>query len=109
MQDAVDFWQRLKVLPPDADIEDRANQLGAVACVEGVLAAVTSISVEECKPVRERFGFYRVLVDPVFRGQDLVPPLVDTSWRLQATRRQPTRSAFAGSITSCLNNGPIDW
>jgi len=65
--DAIAFWTRLNLLPPDVDPEQRARELAAIAYKDGRIAGVTTIALTRVEQVRARLGMLRGAVDPEFR------------------------------------------
>ena len=63
-RDAMEFWQRLGILPPDVTPEDRARELAACAYRGGRLVGVTTATISPYPPLRARFAFMRVAVAP---------------------------------------------
>ena len=62
--DAIAFWNRLGILPPNVRPEDRAKELVAAAYRDGVLIGVTTAAFDRLESLRARFAFARVAVDP---------------------------------------------
>jgi hypothetical protein len=62
--DAVDFWNRLGILPADVSPEDRAKELTAVAYKDGRIVGVHTARIERLEQVRARLAFIRSAVDP---------------------------------------------
>jgi hypothetical protein len=65
--DAIDFWNRLGILPSDVSPEERAKELAAVAYKDGRMVAVTTIRLAQVKQVRARLGMLRAATDPEHR------------------------------------------
>lgn len=65
--DAIAFWRRLGLLPPDVDPEARAKELVAVAYKDGALAAVATATLTRLEFLRARFAMIRAAVDPEWR------------------------------------------
>lgn len=63
-QDALAFWERLGILPPDVSPEERARELAAGAYRDGRLVGVTTATISPYPPLRAKFAFMRVAVDP---------------------------------------------
>jgi hypothetical protein len=74
--DAVDFWERLGLLPPDVDPAERARQLAAVAYRDGALIGVMTAALERVEPVRARLAMIRAAVDPEHRRTHVVMALL---------------------------------
>lgn len=67
VRDALAFWERLGILPPDLNPEDRARELAAAAYRDGRLIAVSTATVSLYPPLRAKFAFMRSAVDPEAR------------------------------------------
>jgi hypothetical protein len=65
--DAVDFWTRLNILPPDVRPEDRAKELIAVVYRDDRIVGVHTAMISELEQVRARFAAFRSAVDPAYR------------------------------------------
>jgi hypothetical protein len=65
--DAIDFWNRLDVLPPGVKPEERAKQLIAAAYKDGRLVAVSTATIEYVDMLRARFAVLRGATDPEYR------------------------------------------
>ena len=63
-RDAIAFWQRLDILPPDVKPAERAKELAAAAYQDGRLVGVSTVSLHRYEPLRGRFAFYRCAVEP---------------------------------------------
>ena len=63
LRDALAFWDRLGILPPDVEPDDRARELAAAAYRDGKLVGVTTAVVTLYPPLRARFAFFRCAVD----------------------------------------------
>ncbi len=66
-RDAIAFWRRLGLLPPDIAPAARAKELLHVFYVGGQVAAVSTASIEDMPFLRARIGMMRVAVDPAHR------------------------------------------
>ena len=64
VRDAIAFWERLAILPPDVTPEDRARELAAGAYRDGRLVGVTTATISSYPPLRAKFAFMRVAVGP---------------------------------------------
>ena len=64
VRDAIAFWDRLGILPPEVTPEDRAGQLAAAAYARDRLIGVTTATISLYPPLRAKFAFMRVAVDP---------------------------------------------
>lgn len=73
--DAIDFWRRLDILPPDVKPEDRAKELAAVAYKDGRLAAVCTLQLARLEQVRARLGMVRSATDPEHRRSHVAQAL----------------------------------
>jgi GNAT superfamily N-acetyltransferase len=73
--DAIEFWNRLDILPPDVTAKERARELAAVAYKDGKLVAVTTIRLAEVKQVRARLGMLRAATDPEHRQSNVARAL----------------------------------
>ena len=88
-RDAVAFWQRMQILPPGVQPEDRASELVAVAYANGEVVGVATAQLAQIKTLRGRFAAYRCAVDPAHRRQGLARALTVFSrdlleqWSLQ--------------------------
>ncbi|HYD13245.1 MAG TPA: hypothetical protein VEC11_10395 [Allosphingosinicella sp.] len=65
--DAIAFWRRLELLPPDVAPGQRAAELVAVAYRGERLAGVQTAAIEPVEQVRARLAMLRGAVDPDFR------------------------------------------
>lgn len=73
--DAVAFWGRLGLLPPDVDPAARAKQLAAVAYKDGQLIGVMTVTFQRIDFLRARFAMIRGAVDPDHRRGHVVSAL----------------------------------
>ena len=64
VRDALAFWERLGILPPDVRPEDRARELAAAAYRDGRLIGVSTATITSYPPLRAKFAFMRSAVDP---------------------------------------------
>lgn len=80
-RDAIDLWSRLNALPEGTRPADRAAELSSVAYVGNKLAGVVTAVIRPCDQVKEKFAFYRALIDPDFRGEGVMLPMVQETWR----------------------------
>lgn len=65
--DAVAFWHRLGILPPDVTPEERARELTAVAYKDGRVVGVHTVALGRLEIVRARLAMLRTAVDPEHR------------------------------------------
>ena len=65
--DAIAFWRRLAVLPPDIAPEQRARDLIAVAYRDDRIVGVHTATIERVEQVRVRLAMLRSAVDPDYR------------------------------------------
>lgn len=65
--DAIEFWQRLDILPPDVAPEQRAKELTAVAYQDGRIVGVHTAVLARLEQVRARLAMIRSAVDPEHR------------------------------------------
>ncbi len=74
-RDAVEFWNRVKVLPPDVQPEDRVSELAAVTYDGDKVIAVATAQIARIKTLHGRFAGFRCAVDPAYRQQGLAKAL----------------------------------
>lgn len=65
--DAVAFWHRLGILPPDVAPRQRAKQLISVVYKDDRLVGVHTGTIERVEQVRSRLVMLRSAVDPGYR------------------------------------------
>lgn len=65
--DAVEFWRRLDILPPDVKPEERAKELVAVAYKDGRIIGVCTAQLARLDQVRARLAMIRSATDPEYR------------------------------------------
>lgn len=65
--DAVAFWTRLNLLPPEVRPEQRAKELVAVAYKDGRIAGVCTAQLARLEQVRARLAMIRSATDPDYR------------------------------------------
>jgi hypothetical protein len=65
--DAIAFWNRLGILPPDVTPEARARELTAVAYKDGLVVGVHTVALGRLEIVRARLAMLRTAVDPEHR------------------------------------------
>ena len=70
--DALALWSRLKLLPPKANPQARADEIVAAAYLGDQLAAVGTAYPSEVLLLRRRFAVWRVAVAPEFRRHHLM-------------------------------------
>jgi hypothetical protein len=66
-KDAIDFWNRLGILPRNATAEERAKELTAVAYKNGRIVGVHTARLGRLDQVRARLAMLRSAVDPDHR------------------------------------------
>ena len=66
-RDAIHFWRRLNILPPDVTPEERAKELIAAAYKDGRLVGVTTGVPQRLDFLRAEFVMIRGAVDPDHR------------------------------------------
>lgn len=59
---------------------DRLPQLSSVAYAGERLIGVATVEIRFFEQVQEKFAFYRVLLDPEFRGRNMMSPLAEETW-----------------------------
>lgn len=64
------FWERTRALDPE-QIEERMNQLCALAYSDGQVAAASTGHFFDFKRLKSRFVYYRTIVDGSMRRQEL--------------------------------------
>lgn len=69
--DAIAFWRRLGILPPDVAPEERARELVAAAYKDGRVVAVSTATLGRLEQVRARLAMLRGAVDPDHRRSRL--------------------------------------
>lgn len=74
--DAIAFWERLGLLPPDVSPAARAKELVALAYRGGAVAGVMTAKVQQVDAVRARLAMIRAAVDPAQRQTHVVMALV---------------------------------
>lgn len=79
-RDATALWARLQALPEGVAVEDRLPQLSSVAYHGERLVGVVTVDIRPFEQVRQQFAFYRVLIDPEFRGKNVMSPLAEETW-----------------------------
>jgi hypothetical protein len=72
---ATALWKELGVLPQGTSAAERAAQLFGAALVNGELAGVSTVVLDELPQLRARFGFFRCLVAPSYRRRYLARKL----------------------------------
>ena len=86
---AIDFWNRLRLLPRNVRPEQRAKELCSVAIQNGSVIALTTATIEPVKQFRCRMVTYRLSAQPAMRRRDVVAELTDFTrvqmeeWSLQ--------------------------
>jgi hypothetical protein len=65
--DAIAFWSRLKLLPPNVAPEERAKELIAVVYKDDRIVGVHTATIERVEQVRTRLAMIRSAVDPDYR------------------------------------------
>lgn len=65
--DAIAFWRRLAILPPDVAPEQRAKELVAVVYRDDRIVGVHTATIERVEQVRTRLAMIRSAVDPEHR------------------------------------------
>ena len=65
--DAMAFWARLGILPPDVSPAQRAKELIAVVYKDDAVVGVHSATIERVEQVRARLAMLRSAVDPAHR------------------------------------------
>ena len=70
--DALALWERLRLLPPKANPQRRADEIVVAAYMGDEMAAVGTAYMSEVKLVRQRCALWRVAVAPEFRRHHLM-------------------------------------
>lgn len=70
-RDAIAFWRKTSILPPEVRPEDRASELVAVAYGDERVVGVATAQVAVIKTLHGKFAGYRCAVDPDFRRRGL--------------------------------------
>ena len=78
-RDAIDYWTRTGLLPPDVDPADRARELVAVAYFGRRVIGATTATLNHYGPLRARFAFLRGAVDPAYRRRQVGRTLLQFS------------------------------
>jgi GNAT superfamily N-acetyltransferase len=78
-RDAIAYWTRTGLLPPDVEPADRARELVAVAYSGDRIIGATTATVNHYGPLRARFAFLRGAVDPAFRRRQVGRTLLQFS------------------------------
>ncbi len=74
IEDARQFWRDMDVMS-EQDIDARSHQLCALAYVDGKVAAASTVRLHDYTFLRARFAYYRTIVSPDFRRQNLASNL----------------------------------
>jgi hypothetical protein len=74
-REAIQFWNRLMILPAGVDAAARAKELVAVAHLNGEVAGVATASIEDLAFVRSRFAMFRCAVAPEHRRSRIAAEL----------------------------------
>jgi len=93
-REAIEFWDRMKILPPGIDPASRAKELLLVARRGGELVGVATASIDDLPMVKSRFAMFRCSVAPEHRrsgiGQEMLvraKPLLE-QWSLEHPEKQ---------------------
>lgn len=65
--DAVEFWNRIGILPPGIAPEERAKELVAAVYAGGRIVAVATAALQYVPELRARFAIIRASTDPDYR------------------------------------------
>lgn len=79
-RDAVlDFWRRSNAMPEGVDPEGRLDQLVATAWLGDVLVGTSTAEIGIYSALSRKFAFYRYLVDPAYRRQNISREITRTT------------------------------
>lgn len=81
-RDAMRLWERLRTLPSDVEPRQRASELCIAAYAGRELIGVSTAVIGELPALRNRFAFFRCLVDPKCRGVTVAGSLLMRSFRV---------------------------
>ncbi len=71
-QDAIAAWTAQGALPEDVNPQDRAREICSIAYDSDTLAAISTVDIRPCKPLRNRlFGYLRVFTLPQYEQQEI--------------------------------------
>jgi len=70
------LWERLRMLPPGAQADERAAQLCIVGRVDGQLAAVSTAEITLMPRLRHRLAMVRAMVHPGYRSVEAILGLI---------------------------------
>lgn len=73
--DARAFWREIGVVMTPEEMDQRANELCALAYADGKVAAVSTTHLFDLPRLRSRFFYYRTVVGAGFRRQNLASRL----------------------------------
>lgn len=105
--EAVAFWRRLAILPPDVAPEDRAKELAALAYRRGELIGVSTATLQRIDSLRGRFAFARAAIDPAHRRTHAaIALIVYTRDLLERWSEEHPEEALAG-LTAVIENREI--
>src|SRR5262245_22048576 len=85
VDDSIEFWHRLSVLPPNVSAMQRARELCSVAYVDSQLVGVSTAALEYYPSLRSRLAFFRCLVSPQHVHRRIAKRLTDYSRELLET------------------------
>lgn len=95
--DAIDFWQHHEILSAGGDGSERASQLAAVAYDGDSLVGVTTAFIDLYPPLGEKLSFYRLLIHPDRRGEDIMVPMVMATFHaIQAWSKEHPEAEVSG-------------
>jgi len=105
--DAVGLWKRLNALPVHVDMQQRASELCLAAYRGAELIGVSTAVVRELPALRNRFAFFRCIVDPQHRGFVVAGGLLENSFRLLSDWSHANRPARVMGMAAIQENRNI--
>lgn len=66
-KDALNWWRQSKILPAEATIQSRLEELAAVGYVNDEFAGTVTAVIGQYEPLHRKFAFLRISVVPAFR------------------------------------------
>lgn len=97
--DATAIWQKLDLLPPTVNVNDRLKELALLAYEDGQAVGVSTLNIMHYEPVKQKFAFVRGVVLPEYRRTYVAQRLLAATYQMiEAYSIAHPEEAIAGTM-----------